>query len=145
MQKVTEVIKHTGVVERISNNTCYVRILQNSACAGCSAARLCNSSESKEKIITVLLDGVDVQVGETVNIEGTVVQGLRAVYICYIVPLLLMVASLFVGVRLGGELLAILLSLLILAVYYGVLFVFRNNIGKHFGFTIRKISINDNH
>jgi sigma-E factor negative regulatory protein RseC len=145
MQKVTEVIRHTGVVERISDNNCYVRILQNSACAGCSAAHLCNSSESKEKIVTVLLDGLDVQVGETVNIEGAVAQGLRAVYICYLVPLILMVVSLFVGVRLGGELWGVLLSLVILAVYFSVLFVFKNNIGKHFGFTISKISSNENH
>lgn len=142
MQKVTDVVKHTGVVEAINGNNCYVRILQHSACSGCSAKRLCNSSESKEKIITVLLNGEDVQVGETVNIEGTVVQGLRAVYICYMIPLFLLIASLFLGVRIGGEMLGVILSLGVLAVYFIVLYLFRNRIGEHFGFALRKISNN---
>lgn len=144
MRKVTGVIRHEGVVERISSNMCYVRILQNSACSGCAAHRLCNSSESKEKIITTPLNGVEVEVGETVNVEGTVVQGLRAVYICYLIPLLLMVLSLFAGVKMMGDLMGILLSLTVLAVFYSVLYVFRDNIGEHFGFTIRKISKNEN-
>lgn len=142
MRKVTDVVKHTGVVEAINGNNCYVRILQHSACSGCSAKRLCNSSESKEKIITVLLNDEDVQVGETVNIEGTVVQGLRAVYICYMIPLVLLIASLFLGVRIGGEMLGVILSLGVLAVYFIVLYLFRNRIGEHFGFALRKISNN---
>lgn len=142
MRKVTDVIKHTGVVERISGNNCYVRILQHSGCSGCSAQGLCNSSESKEKIISVLLDRIDVQVGETVNVEGTVVLGLRVVYICYLLPLVLMVISLFVGVSLGGDLTGIVSSLTVLAVYYVILYLFRNSIGQHFGFTIHKIENN---
>ncbi len=142
MQKVTDVIKHTGVVEAINGNNCYVRILQHSACSGCSAQHLCNSSESKEKIITVLLHGEDVQVGETVNIEGTVVQGLRAVYICYMIPLVLLIVSVYLGVRLSGDMLGVFLSLGVLAIYYIVLYLFRNSIGQHFAFTLHKISNN---
>ena len=142
MQKVTDVIKHTGVVEAINGNNCYVRILQHSACSGCSAKHLCNSSESKEKIITVLLHGEDVQVGETVNIEGTVVQGLRAVYICYMIPLVLLIVSVYLGVRLSGDMLGVFLSLGVLAIYYIVLYLFRNSIGQHFAFTLHKISNN---
>ena len=142
MRKVTDVIKHTGVVEGICGNSCHVRILQHSACSGCAAQRLCNSSESKEKIITVLLNGVDVQVGETVNIEGTVVQGLHAVYICYLVPLALMIAFLFAGIKIGGELAGIILSMAVLAVYYFLLYLFRNNMGRQFDFTLSKIDNN---
>ncbi len=142
MQKVTDVIKHTGVVEAINGNNCYVRILQHSACSGCSAQRLCNSSESKEKIITVLLNGEDVLVGETVNIEGTVVQGLRAVYICYMIPLVLLIVSVYLGVRLGGDMLGVILSLGVLVIYFVVLYLFRNSIGEHFAFTLHKISNN---
>ena len=136
MQKVTDVIKHTGVVEAINGNNCYVRILQHSACSGCSAQRLCNSSESKEKIITVLLNGEDVQVGETVNIEGTVVQGLRAVYICYMIPLVLLIVSVYLGVRLSGDMLGVFLSLGVLAIYYIVLYLRRNKLKNQFEYTI---------
>ena len=54
IRDITEIIHHKGVVERIDGEKCYVRILQHSACAGCAAHKLCNSSESKEKIIEVL-------------------------------------------------------------------------------------------
>lgn len=138
MRKVADVIKHTGVIEKINGNNCYVRILQHSACSGCTAQRLCNSSESKEKIITVLLKGENVRVGETIDIEGTVSQGLHAAYICYLVPLVLIVVSLFVGFKMGGDLMSIFISLAVLAVYYAILYLFRNNIGEHFGFTICK-------
>ena len=138
MPKVTEVIRHEGVVEKICGNMCYVRILQNSACSGCSVQRLCNSRESKEKIISSPLKGIELEVGEIVNVEGSVVQGLRAVYICYLIPLFLMMISLFAGVKLWGDLVGVLLSLTALAAYYCVLFMFRNHIGKHFCFTIKK-------
>ena len=133
---------HTGVVEAINGNNCYVRILQNSACSGCSAQHLCNSSESKEKTLTVLLNGEDIKVGETVNIEGTVVQGLRAVYICYVIPSVLLIASVYLGVKFGGDMLGVFLSLGVLTVYFVVLYLFRNRIGEHFGFTLHKISNN---
>lgn len=139
-----ETILHEGVVVHIGTDSCQVRILQASACSGCSARQLCRSSESKEKIVEVSLNGLDVLVGETVNVEGTVVQGIRAVYICYLIPLLLMVASLFIGVKMRGEMIGILLSFAVLTIYYVVLYMFRNNIGKHFGFTLRKISNNEN-
>lgn len=141
MRNVTDVIKHTGVVESISGNCCCVRILQHSSCAGCSAQRLCNSSESKEKIVRVMLNGTEVQVGETVSIEGTVVQGLRAVYICYLVPLVLLIAFLFFGVKMTGkDSVGIALSMGVLVLYYVILYLFRNSIGKHFSFSLQKIS-----
>lgn len=139
IRKVTDVVKHSGVVEKIDGSICYVRILQHSACSGCAAHKLCNSSESKEKIVEASCRGLELQVGDSVNVEGTVVQGLRAVYICYLIPLVLMVMLLFAGVRLGGEMTGILLSFLFLAVYYFALYLFRDSIGRHFGFTVNKI------
>ena len=86
IRDVTEIIHHKGVVERIDGDKCYVRILQHSACADCAAHKLCNSSESKEKIIEVLQERCELQAGDAVIVEGTVTQGLRAVYICYLLP-----------------------------------------------------------
>lgn len=134
-----EIIHHRGVVERIDDNKCYVRILQHSACSGCSAHKLCNSSESKEKIVEAMLSGAELQVGDSVDVEGSVRQGLHAVYLCYLIPLIFIVFFLFVGESLGGDLVAVSLSFLFLAVYYTVLYVFRRNIGKHFCFTVHKI------
>ena len=139
IREVTEIIHHRGVVEQIDGTKCYVRILQHSACSGCAAHKLCNSSESKEKIVEALFMEDGIQVGDAVDVEGTVSQGLRAVYICYLIPLVFMVFFLFLGYHLGGDLMGIAFTLLFLAVYYSVLYLYRNRIGKHFGFTVHKV------
>jgi sigma-E factor negative regulatory protein RseC len=138
IREITAIIHHRGVVEKIDGPKCYVRILQHSACSGCAAHKLCNSSESKEKIVEALNVGNEIRVGDTVDVEGTVSQGLRAVYLCYLIPLVLMILFLFLGYHLGGELTGIVFSLFILTVYYFVLYLCRNKIGKHFCFTVHK-------
>ena len=47
-----------------------------------------------------------------------------------------MVAALYVGMRLSGEGMGALAALLTLAVYYGMLYLFRDKLGKFFTFEI---------
>ncbi len=131
-----ETIRHDGIVERIEKESCLVRILQASACSSCSARQLCRSSESKEKLIEVKGHYPTLQVGDAVILIGSVRQGLRASVLAYLVPLILMVAALYVGMRLYGEGMGALAALLTLAVYYGVLYLFRDKLGKFFTFEI---------
>ncbi|MBQ0102917.1 MAG: SoxR reducing system RseC family protein [Prevotellaceae bacterium] len=46
-------IEHSGTVESIEGGYIHVRITQSSACAGCTARSLCQSAESKDKIVEV--------------------------------------------------------------------------------------------
>ena len=139
IRDVTEIIHHKGVVERIDGDKCYVRILQHFACADCAAHKLCNSSESKEKIIEVLQERCELQAGDAVIVEGTVTQGLRAVYICYLLPLLVMILFLLIGEWVGGDFVGIAFSLLFLAFYYMILYLNKRRIGQHFVFSVSKI------
>jgi len=139
IREVTESIHHSGVVEQIDGTKCYVRILQHSACSDCAAHKLCNSSESKEKIVEALFMDDGIKVGDAVDVEGTVSQGLHAVYICYLIPLVLMIFFLFLGYYLGGDLVGIAFILLFLVFYYSMLYLYRNRIGKHFGFSVHKV------
>jgi len=131
-----ETIKHEGIVESIGTESCSVRILQASACSSCSARQLCRSSESKEKVIEVRGHYPTLHVGDSVTLSGSVRQGLRASVLAYIVPLILMVAALFTGTRLTGESTGALAALLVLALYYGVLYLLRDKLGKEFEFEI---------
>lgn len=131
-----ETIKHEGVVESIGADKCQVRILQASACSSCSARQLCRSSESKEKLIEVRGHYPTLHVGDSVTLVGSVRQGMRASVLAYIVPLVLMVIALFVGTHLAGEAAGALASLLTLALYYGVLYLLRDKIGKRFEFSL---------
>lgn len=135
MDKV-ETIRHEGIVESIGAKSCLVRILQASACSSCSARQLCRSSESKEKVIEVKGHYPTLHAGDHVMLVGSVRQGLRASVLAYVIPLIIMLVALFVGTRLGGEGIGALAALLFLAIYYGILFLFRDKLDKHFSFKI---------
>ena len=135
MNKV-ETIRHEGIVESIGAKSCLVRILQASACSSCSARQLCRSSESKEKVIEVKGHYPTLQVGDNVTLIGSVRQGLRASVLAYVIPLIIMLVALYVGTRLGGDGIGALASLLFLAIYYGILFLFRYKLDKQFSFKI---------
>ena len=129
-----ETIKHEGIVESIGAESCRVRILQASACSSCSARGLCRSSESKEKVVDVKGHYPTLNVGDKVILIGSVRQGLRASLLAYVVPLIFMLIALFSATRLWGEKAGALAALLILALYYGVLFLLRDKLGKQFEF-----------
>ena len=135
MNKV-ETIRHEGIVESIGAKSCLVRILQASACSSCSARQLCRSSESKEKVIEVKGHYPTLQVGDNVTLIGSVRQGLRASVLAYVIPLIIMLVALYVGTRLGGDGIGALAALLFLAIHYGILFLFRDKLDKHFSFKI---------
>ena len=132
----TETIRHEGIVESIGANNVSVRILQASACSSCSARGLCRSSESKEKLIDVRGHYPTLEVGDSVTLQGSVRQGLRASVLAYVIPLILMTIALFIGVRQGGEGIGALAALLVLVLYYGVLFLIRDRIGRKFEFKL---------
>ena len=131
-----ELIRHEGIVESIGADALTVRILQASACSSCEARKLCRSSESKEKLVEVKGHYPTLQVGDQVTLCGSVRQGLRASVLAYVIPLILMLVALFAGTRLWGEKLGALAALLALALYYGVLFLLKDKLGKQFSFKI---------
>ncbi len=132
----TDIIQHEGIVESIGADSVSVRILQASACSSCSARGLCRSSESKEKLIGVRGHYPTLKVGDSVVLQGYVRQGLRASMLAYVVPLVLMTIALFVGTHLGGEAAGALAALLVLTLYYVVLYLLRDRLGRKFEFKL---------
>jgi sigma-E factor negative regulatory protein RseC len=131
-----ELIRHEGIVESIAKDGVTVRILQASACSSCEARKLCRSSESKEKLVEVKGHYPTLHVGDSVTLCGSVHQGLRASVLAYLVPLVFMLVVLFAATYLWGEKMGALAALLSLALYYGVLFLLKDRVGKHFTFRI---------
>jgi len=111
-------IDHNGVVESIEGNHIKVRILQASACSACQAKALCASSDTKEKIIDVWDDNADqYHVGENVVACGSLSMGRNAVYLAFLIPLVL----------------------IILAIYYLLLSALKDKLSKTFSFWIEKL------
>ena len=131
-----ETIRHEGIIESLGAEGCTVRILQASACSSCSARQLCRSSESKEKLVEVRGHYPTLHVGDCVTLVGSVRQGLRASVLAYVVPLIIMLAVLFLVTHHYGEKLGALAALLALALYYGVLFLLKDKLAGQFSFRI---------
>ena len=136
-------ITHVGVIDSVGEHRVTVRILQAGACSGCHAAGLCHSSESREKLVEVEVGSESgFAKGQRVIIEGRTRRGLRAVALAYVVPLVAIVVTLALAVPRMGEPSAALLSLIIVAAYYAVLYTQRGRLAKRFSFRIIKYQNN---
>ena len=137
---MAQTITHRGTVKSVDGKHISVEIAQASACSACVAKKLCNSSESKDKLVDVVCDeATTYAVGEDVLLTGSLEMGLKAVWWAYIAPLLLLVAVLLVAGASGNEPLAALSALAVLAVYYGLLYLNRGRLTRNFSFTIKHI------
>lgn len=137
--KMKDKITHIGTIEAINENKVSVRILQSSACSGCHAAGMCQSSESKEKVVDVYTNIVSqLSIGQKVIIEGSSKRGLQAVLLAYILPLIIIVLTLSLSIPVLGEPSAALLSLVGIAIYYAVLYTQKNRLKGSFSFQITR-------
>jgi sigma-E factor negative regulatory protein RseC len=130
-------VEHTGHIERRKGNTVYVRIAQQSACGSCEASGHCLAENKGEAIIEALTDEVSLQPGDTVVLTAHRHTGLKAVFLAYVLPLLLMVGSMVLSLTLlfpSDETRAALLALLVPAVYYCLLLPFKRHLAGTFRF-----------
>ena len=140
-----ERIEHEGTVLAVDKDYISVEILNKSACAACHAKAVCGASDQAVKVVEVAQDittlSADYRVGERVNVVMSPAMGTQAVWLAYVVPLLVLMASILVFWLCGAsELLMGLGSLGLVALYYAVLFLFRNKISKIFIFSIEKLT-----
>lgn len=139
---MAQVIKHLGTVESINGTRLHVRMVQASACSACAAKQLCRSAESKEKSIEVYAaDAATYRVGEQVEVWGYLSQGMQAVVWAYVVPLVLLMAVLFVAIALtGNEAVSALYAILSLIPYYLIIYIMRNRFAKKFSFSLKHLN-----
>lgn len=136
-------IEHEGKVLAVDKSFISVEIVNKSACAACHAKAVCGASDEAVKVVEVAQDfstlAADYQVGETVNVVMSPAMGTQAVWIAYVIPLIVLMASILVFSLCGaGELTMGVGSLGIVALYYFGVFLFRNKISKIFIFSIEK-------
>lgn len=141
--KMTNKIKHLGIVESIEGLHVKVRILQVSACSTCSIKGHCNASDMKEKLIDAYnTQCIPFNVGERVMVCGTASMGMKAVLLAFAMPFVLLMFSLFIVMSMtgGDELLSAIVSLCTLVPYYLIIYKVRNKMGKTFSFTVESLN-----
>jgi len=137
--KADNEIIHEGVVVSSNSESVQVMISQDVSCVGCKASGICNLNERSNKIMRI--DGdYKLEPGTKVLVSAGQSQGYLAVFLGYVMPLIILVASLLVTASLlAGELAAGLISLGVTALYYMILFLFRKHISKKFSFNIKPL------
>jgi len=133
-----ETISHEGIVTKITDDELEIKIMAQSACAACHAKSACGMGEQAEKILTVPRPkGKDFAINQKVNVRMAIGQGNKAAVLAYLIPILLLLAVLFVCLGLGlNEGIAALISIVALIPYYIVLYLRRDKLKNRFSYII---------
>ncbi len=132
-------ISHRGRIVAITPEVTTVEIVSESACAACHARGLCSLGDSTVKQVELPTRGWDnYSVGQEVNVVLRASMGHKAVWLAYVIPLLIMVAALLGTLAAGGsELLAGLLAIVAIALYYLVIWLLRGRLRNEYIFNIQ--------
>ena len=132
-------ITHRGRIVSITPEYTTVEIVSESACAACHAKGLCSLGDSKVKQVELPTRGWDnYSVGQEVSVVLRATMGHKAVWLAYVVPLIILVAALLGILSAGGsELLAGLGAIGAVALYYGVIWLMRERLRKEYVFNIK--------
>lgn len=143
------VIEHEGEVCEISPKGMKVKVISKSACAACHAKGLCGSSDTKEKFIDIKRENFiaedkdSFKIGDKVMVNMEESLGMRAVWIVYAVPTVILVTILLYLQSLNvQELVVGIIAIGAIALYFFLLYIFRGKLGRRFRFTVYKIDNN---
>ncbi|WP_294081081.1 SoxR reducing system RseC family protein [Proteiniphilum sp. UBA5384] len=133
-------IEHEGIIEKIRGNQVTVRILQESACSTCHAKRTCMAADSKEKLVDVIDFSGRFSEDERVIIEGKESLGHKAVFWAFVLPLIILIATLILALSLWNfnETEAAISAMAALVPYYLFLYLLRKKMANSFQFSIKK-------
>lgn len=122
MAKKNEIV-HSGKIVDITPDFTTVQIIASSACSECHAKGLCGMSEEQEKIIMLPTDPYTPrQVGEEVQVKTKMTMGLKAVWISYVIPLvILMILILSLSSVIGNEYLRGAVAIAGVGIYYFII------------------------
>ncbi|OYT12151.1 MAG: hypothetical protein B6I18_01655 [Bacteroidetes bacterium 4572_112] len=132
-------ISHQGTIESIKDNVFNVRIITMASCVSCSASGTCSAADIAEKIVEVVKPtNTSHKIGDMVTIVLNQSMGLKAVFLGYVAPFLVLLLTLIFMLALGfSEGIAGLTSLTMLAPYFLVLYIYKEKIKENFTFKLK--------
>ena len=132
-------VTHTGKVVAMDPRFTTVQILSAAACAECHAAGLCGMAEYTEKAVQVPTDPyASYGVGDEVEVVLKASMGMKAVWIAYVLPLVVLLAVTLVLIALGvGEVVSGLCGIGAVGLYYLGVWLLRDRLQDETVFTLR--------
>lgn len=134
-------VEQKGIVIKKQEDKLVVKIEQKSTCSSCHARGACTSLDKKDKEIEIKTkDTQNYNIGDEVIITISTKLGLKAVFIAFVLPLILLVIALFLSIKIFSlsQSLSALISLLVLDAYYFLLYKQNLFLSKQFNFTIKE-------
>ena len=140
MQKNNDVVTHEGFVQSIDGEKVVVKMTVSSACAGCHARHLCSSLDTRYKQVEAEnVYRLPLEVGEKVTVVLQEKLAMKAVILCFLIPLIvMMVMFVLLNNLTSSELVASLGSLGSVALYYFIVWLFRGKIARNYSFIVTK-------
>ena len=128
-------IRHKGKIIEITPEFTSVEIISESACSACHAKAMCAMAGAEAKIIQLPTSGwTERKVGDEVTVALKATMGHKAVWLAYVVPLIVLIAGLFGGLKMFDELGAGLFSIALVAAYYLLFYCFRKPLNNEYIF-----------
>lgn len=117
-----------------------VEIMRSSTCSLCHARDLCGFSGQEKKIVPVPTNAFDfLELGDEVELCMKASMGMKAVWVSYVIPLAVLLVALFSLQALGlGELNSGLGAIASVAIYYLIVYLYRDKLKNSFVFYIKQ-------
>jgi len=117
-----------------------VAIEQHGACGSCHAAGLCGMADVVEKAVELPTDPyASYGVGDEVDLVLKASMGMKAVWLAYFIPLVVLLAVILGLIALGvGEVVAGVSGIGAMGIYYFLLWLFRDTLRNEYIFTIKR-------
>ena len=136
---MAEVISHPGRIVEVTPEYTTVQFTALSACSACHAKALCEAgAEGEERVIQIPTTPGPWEAGQEIEVCLKRGMGFKAVWLCYVIPLLVLLAVLlglfFAGVQ---EWIAGLAAVGATLLYYLVLALFKERLSNEYTFYIK--------
>jgi sigma-E factor negative regulatory protein RseC len=136
MSSKQEVV-HNGIVKSLSYNSINVGIVVKAGCGSCQIKNSCSMVEKSDKELEIECDPTQFRVGQQVSVRLKTQQGMNAIFLGYVLPFLILFSTMLISSTISNnEGTTGLLSLASVAVYYIVLYFFKNRIKKKFTYVV---------
>ena len=136
---MSESVSHKGRVVRMTPQETTVSIIKHSACGEGHAAGLCGMSDLSEKTVQVPTDPYATYgVGDEVEVLLKASMGMKAVWLAYFIPLVILLGVILGLMALGvPEVTSGLSGIGAIGIYYLCLYLFRGKLKNEYVFTIK--------
>ncbi len=133
-------ISHLGKVVELTPEFTSVEIISTSACSACHAKGVCGVSEEVVKVVSVPTSPyANYKVGDEVYVLLKKSMGMKAVWISYVLPVVILMTIILSMSALHFEDLQLgLAGIAGVVIYYLLIYLFRNKLAKDFIFEIKE-------